>query len=80
MIHKVIVTAAAAWLVSVTLVSTGAPSLQAQAVPGTQTPASAPAPLFDTAHNCMACHNSLSTSSGEDISIGTAWRATMMAN
>ena len=80
MIHKVIATAAAAWLLSVTLVSTGAPSLQAQAGPGRQTPAPAPAPLFDTAHNCMACHNSLSTSSGEDISIGTAWRATMMAN
>ena len=30
--------------------------------------------------NCMACHNGLTTSAGEDISIGTAWRATMMAN
>lgn len=36
--------------------------------------------LFQTADACMACHNNLSTPTGEDISIGTAWRATMMAN
>jgi hypothetical protein len=36
--------------------------------------------LFVTSENCVACHNGLSTSDGEDISIGTAWRATMMAN
>jgi hypothetical protein len=36
--------------------------------------------LFVTSENCIACHNGLSTSEGEDISIGTAWRATMMAN
>jgi hypothetical protein len=28
----------------------------------------------------MACHNGLTTSSGEDVSIGIAWRASMMAN
>jgi hypothetical protein len=28
----------------------------------------------------MACHNGLTTPSGEDVSIGSAWRATMMAN
>jgi hypothetical protein len=28
----------------------------------------------------MACHNGLSTSSGEDISIGFQWRASIMAN
>ncbi len=36
--------------------------------------------LFQTADACMSCHNNLSSSSGEDVSIGTAWRATMMAN
>lgn len=36
--------------------------------------------LFVTSENCISCHNGLSTSGGEDISIGTAWRATMMAN
>jgi hypothetical protein len=36
--------------------------------------------LFKTSDRCFACHNTLSTSSGEDISIGFAWRPTMMAN
>jgi hypothetical protein len=36
--------------------------------------------LFQTSDRCFACHNGLSTSSGEDISIGLSWRATMMAN
>ena len=39
-----------------------------------------PGALFDTSHNCMACHNGLTTSAGEDISFGSGWRATMMAN
>ena len=37
-------------------------------------------PLFETSEGCMACHNSLTTSTGEDVSIGSSWRATMMAN
>lgn len=36
--------------------------------------------LFQTSGRCFACHNTLSTPAGEDISFGTAWRATMMAN
>jgi hypothetical protein len=36
--------------------------------------------LFQTSDRCFACHNGLSTSSGEDISIGLSWRASMMAN
>ncbi|HVH27009.1 MAG TPA: hypothetical protein VM818_09625 [Vicinamibacterales bacterium] len=36
--------------------------------------------LFQTSDRCFACHNTLSTSQGEDISIGFAWRASMMAN
>src|SRR5690242_20297044 len=36
--------------------------------------------LFQTSDRCMVCHNGLSTSSGEDISIGFSWRPTMMAN
>ena len=35
---------------------------------------------FQTSDRCIACHNGLSTSSGEDISIGFDWRASMMAN
>ena len=36
--------------------------------------------LFSTSDSCLACHNGLSTTSGEDISIGFNWRASMMAN
>jgi hypothetical protein len=36
--------------------------------------------LFHTSDNCMACHNGLITPSGEDVSIGSDWRASMMAN
>jgi hypothetical protein len=33
-----------------------------------------------TADTCMACHNNLVTRTGEDVSIFTDWRASMMAN
>src|SRR5688572_21035584 len=36
--------------------------------------------LFKTSDQCMACHNGLRTLSGEDVSIGASWRASMMAN
>jgi hypothetical protein len=36
--------------------------------------------LFASSDKCMACHNGLITPSGEDVSIGTDWRASMMAN
>jgi hypothetical protein len=42
-------------------------------------PASGPG-QFVTAAQCIACHTPLTTPSGEDISIGFDWRATMMAN
>ncbi len=35
---------------------------------------------FATSDNCLACHNGLIASSGEDVSIGVSWRASMMAN
>ncbi len=56
------------------LASSGAP----QASP--QQPAAAGPVLFETADRCQACHNGLVTPSGEDISLGTAWRASMMAH
>jgi hypothetical protein len=37
-------------------------------------------PRFQTSDRCMACHNGLTTPSGEDISIGFDWRSSMMAN
>src|SRR5258708_39026434 len=35
---------------------------------------------FQTSDRCIACHNGMITSSGEDISIGLDWRASLMAN
>jgi hypothetical protein len=39
-----------------------------------------PAPQFRTSDRCIACHNGLVTTTGEDVSIGFAWRASMMGN
>jgi hypothetical protein len=36
--------------------------------------------LFITSDRCQACHNGLVTPGGEDVSIGSSWRASMMAN
>ena len=36
--------------------------------------------LFQTSDRCIACHNGLTTPSGQDISIGFNWRPSMMAN
>ncbi|MBN1308657.1 MAG: hypothetical protein JXA18_12105 [Chitinispirillaceae bacterium] len=36
--------------------------------------------LFTASDQCRACHNRLTTRNGEDISIGTNWRAAMMSN
>ena len=35
---------------------------------------------FQTSDRCIACHNGITTSAGEDISIGYNWRTSMMAN
>jgi hypothetical protein len=36
--------------------------------------------LFTHSENCVACHNNLMSASGEDVSIGSTWSSTMMAN
>ncbi len=73
--HRLLMIAGGAWLASL---------LGAIALPGPAAVAGADPPgslgLFATSHDCMACHNGLVTPSGEDVSIGVAWRATMMAN
>ena len=44
-------------------------------------PAGGPSPpLFATSDKCLACHNGMTTPAGEDVSIGFAWRGSMMAN
>src|ERR1700681_2678688 len=35
---------------------------------------------FQTSDRCLACHNGILTPSGEDVSIGFDWRASMMGN
>ena len=44
------------------------------------TPAHGPVASFQTSDRCIACHNGLTTASGEDVSIGFDWRASIMAN
>jgi hypothetical protein len=61
------------------LVLTGVGRVDAVA-PGPGTRQAGSAAAFQTADNCIACHNGLTTPSGEDVSFGVAWRASMMAN
>src|SRR5260370_29035269 len=35
---------------------------------------------FQTSDRCLACHVGLITPSGQDVSIGTEWRSSIMAN
>lgn len=67
--------ALALWLTAFGFQSPGSAQSERQA-----RPAPAAAPHFQTADNCLACHNSLTSPSGEDVSIGSAWRGSMMAN
>ncbi len=39
-----------------------------------------PGTVFRTSDRCVACHNGMKTSDGEDVSIGFDWRASVMAN
>lgn len=48
---------------------------------GARGEAAAPTPRrFAASDACLACHNGLVTPSGEDVSIGSQWRASIMAN
>src|SRR6201993_4830114 len=37
-------------------------------------------PAFHTSDRCLPCHNGVTAPTGEDISIGFDWRASIMAN
>ena len=58
--------------------------LLASAPSQTRSPAAkharSPAATFRTSEACIACHNGLRTSSGSDVSIGSDWRGSIMAN
>src|SRR6202030_2693882 len=47
---------------------------------GQHNAAKAAKPSFQTSDRCLACHNGIVTPSGEDVSIGFAWRSSMMGN
>lgn len=70
--------AAAGWLLTVSVWA--GPSAPRQAPAAPQLAAPAAEDLFQTADQCMACHNGLIAPGGEDVSIGASWRASMMAN
>jgi hypothetical protein len=66
----------AAWCLTVCWVSV-------EARPAPQAGRRAPRPdltLFAHSEDCQACHNKLTSPTGEDTSIGVSWRSTMMAN
>lgn len=44
-----------------------------------QSPSPAGFAVFPPSSECLACHNGLVSPAGEDVSIGTAWRGSMMA-
>lgn len=71
--------AAASWLMALYLSLPGASGSQATHTP-VRRPEGHPDTMFVTSHECVACHNSLITPAGEDVSIGVSWRASMMAN
>ena len=74
MIRSLFITAAIAIWVSAVV---SHPQAAAQRRPGV---AGHEGVAFATSDNCLACHNGLVAANGEDVSIGVAWRASMMAN
>lgn len=73
----VMAAAALAWLVAVFI---AAPRAADQDRPRTGPRAHRDLSLFAHSDDCVACHNNLGAATGEDVSIGTAWRSTMMAH
>ena len=64
-------------LIALLLAAWGALGADPKAQPGKP---KAPGSYFQFSERCFACHNSIYTPAGEDVSIGFSWRATMMAN
>ena len=74
--NRLLVCAALLWVCAVSA------GLSAQATPGAAAHrlSSRALSLFTTSDDCVACHNGLKTADGEDVSIGSSWRSTMMGN
>jgi hypothetical protein len=71
----IVAASTAAWLISLGLVAVPRAAQPSRRASGATSNA-----IFQSADDCVACHNGLTSSSGEDVSIGFAWRASMMAN
>lgn len=66
-----------AWLLATWLAT---PSATGQRQPRHRSQPKLDLSLFAHSEQCLACHNSLGTVAGADVSIGAMWQATMMAN
>ena len=66
-------------IVGVALLGTAPAQPSSSPDAGPQAPPSSPS-SFAVGADCLACHNGLTTPSGEDVSIGAAWQASMMAH
>jgi hypothetical protein len=66
--------------VSTVIIAAGALVALGSSVDTRAQKSSAVMPQFQTSDRCIACHNGLLTASGEDVSIGFDWRASIMAN
>jgi hypothetical protein len=71
---RLVAVATLVWLMSVMVAA--AP----QNVRNTGVATSSSGSIFETSDTCFACHNGLRSATGEDVSISSEWRATMMAN
>ena len=78
--HRLSVLALALSGLGLVAVAVARPSASSDASRSTRAAASRALALFAHSDECLACHNNLQSPAGEDVSIGLAWRATMMAN
>jgi hypothetical protein len=65
---------------AVALLGTVAAAATIVAAPAPTGAAATSPPYFATSDKCLACHNGMTTPSGEDVSIGFSWRGSIMAN
>jgi hypothetical protein len=72
--YRLLVLAGSGWLILLLSAIAAAPVAAPPAAPVKRSA------FFALSSDCMACHNGLATPAGTDVSIGVAWRATMMAN
>jgi hypothetical protein len=75
--NRLVALAAIAWMVALLA---AAPRAADQSRPAQPANPHRDLSLFTHSDNCIACHNNLVAANGEDVSIGTMWRSTMMAH